>query len=552
MAAYWAYHEPPMAKLKYDAFISHASEDKAAFVEPLALALQKWGLKIWFDKFSLKVGDSLRDSIEMGLANSRYGVVVFSPSFQAKKWPKAELNGLFARQMQGKKKIILPILHKTTIAKLAKTMPIQADTIALNSANGAESVARSLVEVIRPSLLKLEVKKGLAFEAADSLIDTAKAKHPGYDFAVYSGNRDAPIGPGTVAMVKNAAHRIDIRISDPKLIGKAPGLKLRFEGEGVNKALDLYRTGRPQSWKSGEFKYLEANIPLMPSTLEEGSLLMAGSALIDRPGKQVRLEVNSSPPIVFPLMEMRMTRAGTEEAEAVIESKKVPLAVSMVFSLKGSRGLEITFSTNFRGHIFSQCDKVIKALDGLRSGAALRLVDIENDAVAMDGPCELNQFPDDLFPSDFRSIISLAAQIEKYFSISLNFPDSFADSDLEALSILDCLLNGDNYGTNLNATATIVKLEGEESATQRRLFEGLPVVIFQEPTNYEGFFNLFGKQIPAPAWGMYTEKCVLEDGAARLLEFDQAKAGDEFSVVLIAETPTFVQWRASLEPKAAS
>ncbi len=54
------------------------------FVEPLAHELTKLGLRVWYDRFSLGVGDSLHDSIELGLSNSRYGVVVFSPSFFAK------------------------------------------------------------------------------------------------------------------------------------------------------------------------------------------------------------------------------------------------------------------------------------------------------------------------------------------------------------------------------------------------------------------------------------------------------------------------------------
>jgi hypothetical protein len=49
-----------MKKRMFDVFISHASEDKEAFVEPLATELRKRGLKVWFDKFELKVGDSLR------------------------------------------------------------------------------------------------------------------------------------------------------------------------------------------------------------------------------------------------------------------------------------------------------------------------------------------------------------------------------------------------------------------------------------------------------------------------------------------------------------
>ncbi len=56
----------------WDAFICHASEDKEDFVRPLALKLQESGLKVWYDDFTLKIGDSLRRSIEKGLSSSRF------------------------------------------------------------------------------------------------------------------------------------------------------------------------------------------------------------------------------------------------------------------------------------------------------------------------------------------------------------------------------------------------------------------------------------------------------------------------------------------------
>ena len=61
---------------RWDAFISHASEDKDSFVRPLAEALQKSGLEIWFDETTLKVGDRLREAIDHGLSKSRYGIAV--------------------------------------------------------------------------------------------------------------------------------------------------------------------------------------------------------------------------------------------------------------------------------------------------------------------------------------------------------------------------------------------------------------------------------------------------------------------------------------------
>jgi hypothetical protein len=57
-------------------FISHASEDKATFVRPLAETLRNRRLEVWYEEFVLKPGDSLRESIEKGLGSCDYGVVI--------------------------------------------------------------------------------------------------------------------------------------------------------------------------------------------------------------------------------------------------------------------------------------------------------------------------------------------------------------------------------------------------------------------------------------------------------------------------------------------
>lgn len=118
---------------EYHAFISHASEDKDEIARPLAEALIAGGFKIWFDEMELKVGDSLRRSIDRGLAHSRFGVVVFSPAFFAKNWPQYELDGLVAREMTGGK-VILPLWHRVTKDEVMKYSPSLADKLALNTA----------------------------------------------------------------------------------------------------------------------------------------------------------------------------------------------------------------------------------------------------------------------------------------------------------------------------------------------------------------------------------------------------------------------------------
>ncbi|WP_051631364.1 toll/interleukin-1 receptor domain-containing protein [Afifella pfennigii] len=116
----------PDEQQSHDFFISHASEDKDGFVRALAEALQERGASVWYDEFTLKVGDSLRRNIDRGLAGSRFGVVVLSEHFFGKEWPNKELDGLVALEVQGQTRI-LPIWHKVSKDEVARFSPTLAD-----------------------------------------------------------------------------------------------------------------------------------------------------------------------------------------------------------------------------------------------------------------------------------------------------------------------------------------------------------------------------------------------------------------------------------------
>lgn len=124
------------ADKSFDVFISHASEDKDDFVRPLAHALVDQGLDVWFDEFELRIGMSLRRSIDRGLAASRFGIVVLSEDFFAKGWTNYELDGLVTRDLAaGGGQIILPIWHRVSKDAVTSYSPSLADKMALRSAD---------------------------------------------------------------------------------------------------------------------------------------------------------------------------------------------------------------------------------------------------------------------------------------------------------------------------------------------------------------------------------------------------------------------------------
>jgi hypothetical protein len=134
----------------HDVFISHASEDKQEVARPLADALSTRGCDVWYDEFQLRLGDSLRRSIDKGLANSRFGVVILSPSFFAKNWPQYELDGLVQREMAGGK-VILPIWHKVSKNEVLSYSPSLADKLAMSTAQYTiEELAQSINDVLNP------------------------------------------------------------------------------------------------------------------------------------------------------------------------------------------------------------------------------------------------------------------------------------------------------------------------------------------------------------------------------------------------------------------
>ena len=172
----------PMPKKKWDAFLCHATEDKPDFVDPLYQELTRLGLAIWYDKFEIKVGQSLRGKVEEGLSRSRFGIVVFSPDFFRKSWTREELDGLFTLQLEkaGRSRI-LPVWHKVTKADVIAHSPILAGKLGLKSADGVKLVARRLAEIIKPKVFHVAHTQKRVKDAATSLIEQLSEIERGLD-----------------------------------------------------------------------------------------------------------------------------------------------------------------------------------------------------------------------------------------------------------------------------------------------------------------------------------------------------------------------------------
>jgi hypothetical protein len=131
------------------AFISHDSRDKSSIAEPIALQLQKFMCPVWYDQFSLRVGDSLRESIERGLKECSKCILVLTPNFLTNKgWSKREYDSIFTREVVEKRSVILPVWHEISAQAAYEFSPILADRVAVQWSLGVEEVARRLLRAI--------------------------------------------------------------------------------------------------------------------------------------------------------------------------------------------------------------------------------------------------------------------------------------------------------------------------------------------------------------------------------------------------------------------
>ena len=165
-----------MAEHLYDVFISHASEDKEGFVRPLAIALNALGVSVWYDEFSLRLGDSISRSIDKGIAGSRHGLVIISRAFIEKPWPEYELRGLVTREIAGGG-TILPIWHGISHKDVVSFSPSLADKLAIRTSEAtAVDIAVQILAVVRPDLYKNHPRKELQKLASGDAVKELQAE----------------------------------------------------------------------------------------------------------------------------------------------------------------------------------------------------------------------------------------------------------------------------------------------------------------------------------------------------------------------------------------
>ena len=131
------------------AFISHDSRDKDLYARDIAIGLTKMMCPVWYDEYSLKVGDRLRESIEKGIRECKKCILILSPNFLSNSgWTKAEFNSIFTRELIEETDYILPVWCGISKKEVFEYSPMLADRVGVKFDEGIDDVLKKLYRSI--------------------------------------------------------------------------------------------------------------------------------------------------------------------------------------------------------------------------------------------------------------------------------------------------------------------------------------------------------------------------------------------------------------------
>ncbi|HCO18080.1 MAG TPA: TIR domain protein, partial [Tissierellales bacterium] len=128
-------------------FLCHAWDDRKEAAKELHDLLESHGVSVWFSETDVLLGSSLLREIDKGLANSRIGIVLVTPSFlnrvKGEGIADKELSALLARDL------LVPIVHNTTFEELREVSPLLGSRSGLSTAEEPMTdVAAKLAELV--------------------------------------------------------------------------------------------------------------------------------------------------------------------------------------------------------------------------------------------------------------------------------------------------------------------------------------------------------------------------------------------------------------------
>ena len=176
----------------FDIFISYASEDKTEVVDPLMREFVSQGMfHLWIDEVAIQLAESIRAAIDRGINESRYMLVVLSPSYFQKHWTGLEFDAAITMERQ-----IFPVWHGVSSSEVKKFSPMIAGIKGIRFENPC-NVVQQILDVLARDKRSMyarsapdRAEKNAFWIGARVFIDSCLSTHPESLFAAFQSAGD--------------------------------------------------------------------------------------------------------------------------------------------------------------------------------------------------------------------------------------------------------------------------------------------------------------------------------------------------------------------------
>lgn len=130
-----------------DVFLCHAWDDRKGVAKELHDLLESQGVSVWFSEKDVGLGVPLLRAIDKGLAKSRVGLVLVTPSLLSRLQTEGIADKELSVLLSGER--LIPIVHGTTYEALREVSPLLGSRSGLSTAEEPiEDVVTKLAELV--------------------------------------------------------------------------------------------------------------------------------------------------------------------------------------------------------------------------------------------------------------------------------------------------------------------------------------------------------------------------------------------------------------------
>ena len=300
--------------------------------------------------------------------------------------------------------------------------------------------------IARTNTLTTDELAALTSENANQYIDRLRAQDSRFDYEVnFSRNGRRPVSiddaKGAIAAVSDGDKTVRVYARDVEALrSDPPKSSFTFSETGRAKMEQFIRRGGVQDFEPGEIESFDSDLSFLMPDLVQAQMRMSVRQSIPEVCIATRVTFGAGPTaVIYPLLEFKLVRSGTEEAEYV-SIGEMPFEVRLLIH----SGRPIPGSLKCESHIVNAdvgaLRSWLRAVDVLRNEPVIELFDLR-----MGNRLALARVPlDSLPPRDswLATFIENAAAVAEHYGVQFRLPDLISEADAKNIKTLIDFMRG--------------------------------------------------------------------------------------------------------------